>query len=56
MTHGIQVLWPNENGNLDEIEYFCWIDVECLYQIPEFTTVPVVWHGMNAGPSLSLHR
>ena len=42
MTHGIQVIWPGENGNPDmpvEIEFSPGIDVEHLDQIRQFTTV-----------------
>ena len=47
MTTGIRVIWPDDDGGIDEIEYFYGIDVDDLDDIPEFTrkltSVQAVW-------------
>ena len=62
MTHGVQVVWPDENGNSDkpdEIEFFHGIDVNNLDQIPQFTMVTAVWPKHEGGTvveySISTH-
>ena len=46
MTKGIEVIWPAQwsperrnRGKIEEIEYFCGIDVNQLDDIPKFTRV-----------------
>lgn len=43
MTKGIKVIWLDENDRIDEIEYFCGIDIDDLHSIPEFTSVRADW-------------
>ena len=49
MTTGIRVIWPDEDGGIDEIEYFYGIDVNELDDIPEITTVQAFWPGYDGG-------
>ena len=49
MTTGIRVIWPDDDGGIDEIEYFYGIDVDELDDIPEFTTVQAFWPQYNGG-------
>ena len=43
MTTGVRAIWRDDDGKVDEIEYFCGIDVAQLEHIPDFTKVPAVW-------------
>lgn len=43
MTKGIRVVWPDENGDINEIEYFDGIDVDNLDSIPAFSSVHADW-------------
>ena len=52
MTKGIRVIWRDDNGKTDEIEYFCGIDVDQLDHIPAFATVPAVWPRHLGGTSV----
>ena len=52
MTKGIRVIWHDSDGNIDEREYFCGIDVDQLDHIPEFATVPAVWPRYRGGTSV----
>ena len=52
MTTGIRVTWPDSDGKVDEIEYFCGIDVNQLDHIPEFTTVPAIWPRYKGGTAV----
>lgn len=45
MTKGIQVTWPGERDNPEEIEYLYGIDVDQLDQIPPLTETRSVWDG-----------
>ena len=47
MTMGARVIWPADDGNIDEIEYFYGINVAQLGDIPEFTTVQAFWSGFD---------
>ena len=49
MTTGIRVLWPDDDGEIDEIEHFYGIDVDELDGIPEFTKVPAFWPQYRGG-------
>ena len=49
MTKGIRVIWPDENGDIDEIEYFCGIDVDNLDSIPAFSSVRADWPRYEGG-------
>ena len=52
MTRGIKVIWPDEEGKIDEIEYFRGIDVDSLDRIPEFGVVTAVWPRYKQEPSV----
>lgn len=52
MTKGIRVIWPDEKGGIDEIEYFCGIDINNLDYIPTFSSVPADWPGNKQEPSV----
>ena len=49
MTTGIRVIWPDDGGGIDEIEYFYGIDVNELDDIPEFIKVPAFWPQYRGG-------
>ena len=49
MNKGIKVIWPDENGAIVEIEYFCGIDVDNLDSIPELSSVQAEWPLYNGG-------
>ena len=51
MTKGIEVIWRDDNGHDDEIEYFSGIDVDHLDSIPRFESVPAVWPRYEGGTS-----
>ena len=52
MTTGIKVIWLDEKGKVDEIEYFPGIDVDNLERIPKFGTVTAVWPQYKEEPSV----
>ena len=52
MTDGIKVIWLDENGDIDEIEYFCGIDVDNLDCIPAFSSVRADWPRHEGGTSV----
>lgn len=52
MTKGIRVIWPNENGDIDEIECFDGIDVDNLDSIPAFSSVRADWPRYEGGTSV----
>ena len=43
MTKGIKVFWPNEDGDIEEIEHFDEIDIDNLDSIPAFSSVRADW-------------
>ena len=49
MTKGIRVIWHDNDGNIDEIEYFYGIDIDQLDHVPEFTKVPACWPRYRGG-------
>ncbi|MYA59936.1 MAG: HNH endonuclease [Chloroflexi bacterium] len=51
MTIGIEVVWRDDKGRVDEIEYFSGIDVHHLDSIPRFESVPAVWPLYKGGTS-----
>lgn len=52
MTKGIRVIWPDENGDIDEIEYFPGIDVDHLVTLPAFSSVRADWPRHQGGTSV----
>ncbi|MDE0423212.1 MAG: HNH endonuclease [Gammaproteobacteria bacterium] len=52
MTIGIEVVWRDDNGHDEEIEYFSGIDVHHLDAIPRFESVPAVWPRYEGGTSV----
>ena len=52
MTKGIRVIWHDNEGNIDEMEYFYGIDVDQLDHIPEFTRVQAVWPRYRGGTAV----
>ena len=52
MTTGIEVVWRDDNGHAEEIEYFSGIDVDALDSIPRFESVPAVWPRYEGGISV----
>ena len=52
MTMGIEVVWRDDNGHDEEIEYFSGIDVDHLDTIPRFESVPAVWPRYEGGTSV----
>ena len=52
MTKGIKVVWPDENNRIDEIEYFCGIDINDLRDIPVFTSVRADWPRYEPEPGV----
>ena len=52
MTRGIRVIWPDENGKIDEIEYFCGIDVDNLDGIPPLVSVRAIWPRYQGGTAV----
>lgn len=52
MTKGIQVVWPDANDRIDEIEYFGGIDVDNLDRIPAFSSVPTYWPRYEGGTAV----
>ena len=54
MSKGIKVIWC-DNGNIDEVEYFCGIDVDHLAHIPPITSVRASWPRYEGGISVEYH-
>ena len=52
MTNGIKVIWPDEAGDIIEIEYFDGIDVDNLDSIPAFASVRADWPPFERGTSV----
>ena len=52
MTKGIRVIWPDERGDIIEIEYFDGIDVNNLDSIPAFSSVRADWPPFDRGTSV----
>ena len=52
MTKGIRVIWPDENGDIDEIEYFDAIDVDNLDSIRAFSSVRADWPRYKGGTNV----
>ena len=52
MTRGIKVVWPDENNRIDEIEYFCGIDINDLRDISVFTSVRADWPRYEPEPGV----
>lgn len=52
MTKGIRVIWPDENGDIYEIEHFDGIDVDNLDSIPAFSSVRADWPLYEGGTSI----
>ena len=52
MTNGIKVVW-RVNRNIDEVEYFCGIDVDHLATIPPISSVRATWPRYKGGISFA---
>ena len=49
VTKGIEVVWRDDDGHDDEIEYFVGIDLDHLDSIPRYESVPAVWPRYEGG-------
>lgn len=52
MTKGIEVIWRDDEGKVDEIEYFSGIDVDDLDNLPALSSVRAWWPRYRGGISV----
>ena len=52
MTKGIKVIWRGRRNRIDEIEYFCGIDVDDFDRIPAFSSVRADWPQWKEEPNV----